>query len=330
MSLSELISFPFIPKAQFTRFRTTHLTNVRDLFTFNKGIDKLLSLGKSGDKLAQTIITDLLLSIHHESVYKENITGKRIEDKFSELFALSTGDEMRRENPLISSLMDEEEQELFDPEVLYLVTSNYREKGDLFFVNSRANSLYKVSIKSLVPTNKEINFGAFEFKSTIKGIPELEPLLAIQERNRTIQIDTGSEIFSNIGLGSSRQLKSVWDFIIHTGTSEKYKERFKILLKSVYKDDFLIYIKDPDSFKIYLLENNMFIDIVLNKVSAGFSSMRIEGNSIRITDLNQFKRHSKYKFEYSFDEILPNKNEILAILDSLQNEKADRLRRFCS
>lgn len=331
MSLSEIISFPFIPKAQFSRFRQTNRTNVRDLFSLNKGIEKLLNLSISGDKLAQTIITDLFISIHHESIFKENITGKRIEDKFSELFALTTGDEMRRENPLISSLMSEQDQDLFDPEVLNLVTSNYREKGDLFFVDTRHNSLYKVSIKSLVPTNKEINFGAFEFLSTINGIPELEPLLSMQERDRTIQITTNSgQVFNNIGLGSAKQLKNVWEFINYTGTLPQYLMRFRILLSSVYKDDFLIYIKEPNGIKIYLLENEEFINIVMLKVQLGFSNIRMEGNGIRITDLTTFKNRSRYRFEFSFDELLPDKIEILTILNSLQVEKADRLRRLCN
>lgn len=330
MSLSDLISFPLIPKSQFSRFRTSNSTNVRDLNTLYRGIDKLIGLSRSGDKLAQTIITDLYLSIHHESIYKENITGKRIEDKFSELFALSTGDEMRRENPLISALMLEEDQALFETEVLNLVSSNYREKGDLFFVNTRINSLYKVSIKSLVPTNKEINFGAFEFLSTIKGIPELSQLLTIQERKRTIQVTTPSgELLGNIGLGSASQLRAVWNFINSTGTMEQYLNRFRLLLTAVYKDDFIIYIKDPNNFKVYLLENDKFIAIVLEKIAMGFVNMRVEGNAIRITDLERFKRESRFKFEYSFDSILPDKLEIFSILNSLQEEKADRLRRFC-
>ena len=270
------------------------------------------------------------MSIHHESIFKENITGKRIEDKFSELFALSTGDEMPRENPSPGTLMSETDLLLFDPEVLYLVTSNYREKGDLFFVNTKTHSLYKISIKSLVPTNKEINFGAFEFLSTIKGIPALEPLLTVQERNRSIQITTASgTVFSEIGLGSSKQLKNLWNFINYTGTLDEYLNRFRVLLSSVYKDDFLIYIKDPNGIKLYLLENEKFIHIVLSKVAAGFVNMRMEGNGIRINDLETFKNFARYKFEYSFDELLPDKIEIFTILNSLQEQKADRLRQFC-
>jgi len=271
---------------------------------------------------------DFYLSVNQELVYKDNITGKRIEIKLSKLFALTTGDEMPRVNPNINVLMPREYQVLFDPEVLYLAASNNREKGDLFFVNHLNSSLYKVSIKSLVPTNKEINFGAFEFLSTIKGIEGLEPLLNIQERNRSIDFQINGLKFRDIGLGSSKKLKNMWGFIQYQGKEIEYLNRFKILLETIYKDDFLIYIKDPENIKIYLLPNFEFINIVLEKIKNGFSQMRMEGNAIRINDLELFKKRSIGKFEFSFDNLLPNKTEIINILNENSNQKSELLRRF--
>jgi len=328
MSINELTQFPYIPSEIYQKYRAKNKLNVKDLDSIKKGIDKLLNNSQKGDKLAQLILMDFFLSINHELVYKDNITGKRIEIKLSKLFALSTGDEMPRANPNINVLMPKEYQIVFEPEVLYLAASNNREKGDLFFVNHQENSLYKLSIKSLVPTNKEINFGAFEFLSTIKGIVGLEELLNIQERNRAIDIVSDGIKFRDIGVGSSKKLKNMWLYIQHQGKEDEYLTRFKILLETVYKDDFLIYIKDPENIKIYLLPNFAFISIILEKIRNGFSQMRMEGNAIRITDLELFKKSSIGKFEFSFNDVLPDKMEIINILNENSNQKAELLRRF--
>jgi hypothetical protein len=328
MSINELTQFPYIPSEIYSKYRAKNKLVIQDLTSIKQGIEKLLNNSKKGDKLAQLILMDFYLSVNHELVYKDNITGKRIEIKLSKLFALTTGDEMPRVNPNINVLMPREYQVLFDPEVLYLAASNNREKGDLFFVNHLNSSLYKVSIKSLVPTNKEINFGAFEFLSTIKDIEGLEPLLNIQERNRSIDFQINGLKFRDIGLGSSKKLKNMWGFIQYQGKEIEYLNRFKILLETIYKDDFLIYIKDPENIKIYLLPNFEFINIVLEKIKNGFSQMRMEGNAIRITDLELFKKRSIGKFEFSFDNLLPNKTEIINILNENSNQKSELLRRF--
>ena len=170
MSLSDLILFPHIPKELYQEYKIKNKVSVKDLASIKRELNKLFTSAISGDKLSQSILYDFSISINHPTVYKDNITGKRIEQRLSELFALSTGDEISKENPDIKTLLSTDEIKLFDKNVLDLICSNYREKGDLFFFTPKTNSIYKLSIKSLVPKNKEINFGAFEFQSTIKGI----------------------------------------------------------------------------------------------------------------------------------------------------------------
>jgi len=325
MSIRQLITFPLIPEEVYDRVRTSNRFRVRDLHSMKSALERVFSSASRGDTLCQLILMDFYLSINHENVHKDNSTGRKIETKLSRLFALSTGDDLPRENPNIDVIMTPEDQELFDDDILTLVTNNYREKGDLFFINSQTNSLYKLSIKSLVPSNNEINFGAFEFLSTIKGLPVLNnPLHNLQERNRSISFDYYGTRYENVGLGSAAKLRNVWSFIQNIGLEDEYLNRFKILLKAVYKDDFLIYIKDPDSFKIYLLKNEDFIEVMLDKVRSGFTHMRVEGNGLRVSNLSSFTNKAIGRFVYRLDSVLPDKQDIINILVSTQSQKVNQ------
>lgn len=321
MSLSDLILFPYIPIEIFKEYKEKNKVKVNDFESIGREIQKLFKLSESGDKHAQLLLYDLYLSINHQSVYKDNITGKRIEQRLSQLFALSTGDEIKKSNPNINSLMSDENIKLFDNKILELVCSNYREKGDLFFYKASTNELYKLSIKSLVPTNKEINFGAFEFISTLKTIPGLEKLYAVQERKRTLTIIENDIKFKNIGLGSTKQLNELLNYIKFKGLYEEYKFKFKILLESVYKDDFLIYIKDNNHFKIYLVQNKDFIDFIISKLDSNFSNTRIEGNSLRISGIKDLINMAKVKINLSFKTCMPDFHEIEKRLLELDYDK---------
>lgn len=325
MSIRQLITFPLIPEEVYDRVRTSNRFRVRDLETMKSALEHVFSAASRGDTLCQLILMDFYLSVNHQNVHKDNSTGRKIETKLSRLFALSTGDDLPRENPNIDVIMDREEQELFDDDVLALVANNYREKGDLFFINSQSNSLYKLSIKSLVPGNNEINFGAFEFLSTFKGLPVLgNPLNNLKERNRQIDFNYYGVQYENLGLGSAQKLRNVWLFIQNIGLEDDYLNRFKILLKAVYKDDFLIYIKDPDSFKIYLIKNEDFIEVILDNVRSGFSNMRIEGNGLRVSKIDSFTNKATGRFVFTIDNVLPNKQDIINILISTQSQKVNQ------
>jgi hypothetical protein len=328
MSLYNLILFPYIPQELYLEYKSIKNSNVKEIDSLSKCLKELFIAAKSGDKLAQLILFDFHLSINHNTVFKDNITGKRLEQRLSKLFALSTGDEIKKENPNIETLLSASEIEMFDTSVLNLICSNYRNKGDLFFFNSKFNSIYKLSIKSLVPTNKEINFGAFEFQSTIKGIDGLQDLLNLQERNRKIDLIINGQVHKGIGLGSSKQMYKIIEFIKFKNKLEEYLFRFRTLLKGVYKDDFLIYIKDNHKFCIYLVENADFIDLVLEKVAQGFKNMRIEGNAMRITDLEKFKTIAKTKLEYKLVEVIPNYNEIETLVLQSDHNKLSIFRNF--
>lgn len=328
MSLENLIQFPNIPVELYETYKRVHNVRASNLDSIATELNRLFVTAKSGNKLSQSILFDFYASINHPTVYKDNITGKRIEQRLSKLFALSTGDEIAKTNPDIKTLMSDDEIELFDPSVLALVCSNYREKGDLFFFNSTINNLYKLSIKSLVVTNKEINFGAFEFKSTIKDIDGLSDLFRIQERNRTIDLTIDDNIIKKIGIGSASQLSQMYKYIDGQGKLDEYFVRFEILLRSVYKDDFLIYIKDNKAFRIYLIANKTFIEITMGSVMSSFSKMRFEGNAMRTANLSDYISNSYLRIEEKITDCIPDFDDIEKLLMDSDHDKLKTFRRF--
>lgn len=330
MSTHDLVNFPHVPEVIYRRYRERNQVAFNGVHSISLSLSRLFSNAQRGDKLAQLIVYDFYLSINNEFIYKENITGKWIELKLSKLLALTTGDELRRTNPRLDSIMSRENQILFDSDTLNMVANNYREKGDLFFVNTQKNSLYKLSIKSLIPSNGEINIGAFEFKNSVRGIIGLEDLTNIQERNRTITIDYLGVRYSKIGMGSQSQLKNMLKFIKAKSKDSEYLSRLEILLRSVYVDDFLIYIKDNDNMKLYLIENEQFMNLIMEKIKNGFVGMRVEGNAIRVTGLNSFKSNALSKFEFTFDALLPDRYSIERLMTDSLSHKSALLRQFTS
>jgi hypothetical protein len=329
MPLTNIVLFPYVPKEIYDEYKLEFATSVQNLKSLSKNLTTLFKNSQNGNRLAQLILFDLYLSINHSAIFKENITGKRIEQKFSYLFALSTGDEHKKVNPDISKLLKEDEIKMFDKKSLDLVCSNYRDKGDLFFFDSKSNSLYKLSIKSLIPKNLEINFGSFEFLSTFYNMKGLENL-TVQERKRTIDLEHNGVPFKGVGIGSAKQLSSLIDYIKAKNLFTEYMERFKILLRGVYKDDFLIYIKHNNKFEIYLLQNEAFLDIVFEKVINKFTKTRYENNAIRISDLDLFKSKSIVKFNSDLRDAIPDFDEIEKIMLDNNHSKFLLLRKFIS
>ena len=319
--MSGLVTFPYVPEKTYELYKKQNRYKFEGFDSIGKSLKKLFEDSQKGEPFAQLILFDFYISINHPTIYKENITGKRIEQRLSKLFALSTEDEIPKGNPNINTLLLQEEIDQLEKSVLELICSNHRQKGDLYFFHSTTQGLYKLSIKSLTPDNKEINFGAFEFQSTIKGIEGLENLINAQERKRTVELSVNGKNISNIGIGSPAQMKNLHQYIVEIGKLDEYLNRFKILLKGVYKDDFLIYIKDNLRFEIYLLKNEDFIDIVLDKVRNGFLNIRYESNSIRITDLKLFKKQSKYKVDIGIDKALPSFDLIQKKFIHIEHEK---------
>lgn len=134
--------------------------------------------------------------------------------------------------------------------------------------------------------------------------------------------------YSKIGMGSQSQLKNMLKFIKAKSKDSEYLSRLEILLRSVYVDDFLIYIKDNDSMKLYLIENEQFMNLIMEKIKNGFVGMRVEGNAIRVTGLNSFKAKALSKFEFTFDDLLPDRYNIERLMSDSLSHKSALLRQF--
>lgn len=128
MSTHDLVNFPHVPEVIYRRYRERNQVPFNGVHSISQSLSRLFSNAKRGDKLAQLIVYDFYLSINNEFIYKENITGKWIELKLSKLLALTTGDELRRTNPSLDSIMSRENQILFDSDTLNMVANNYRER----------------------------------------------------------------------------------------------------------------------------------------------------------------------------------------------------------
>ena len=152
----------------------------------------------------------------------------------------------------------------------------------------------------------------------------------IQERSRTIDILFEGEHFKGIGLGSNSQLKSMLNYIKFKNKFEEYRRNFEILLSSVYKDDFLVYIKDNSRFKIYLIDNSSFIEFIMSKLDLDFKNTRVEGNAIRVSGVNGFIKYASCSIDIDFDSSIPHFNEIENMLINLSHEKSVAIRKFIS
>ncbi len=328
MSISDIVIFPYVPIEIYKEYKAKYKTEVYDSKTLIKSLKNIFINAQKGEKISQTILFDFYVSINHSAINKDKGTGKRIEDRLSILFALSTGDAIKKKSSKIENLLNKDQILLFDKTVLDLICKNNSPKGDLFFFNGEQNSIYKLSVKSVVTDNTEINFGAFEFKSTIKGIEGLEDLLNLQERKRTIKISYNNQLFENIGIGSSKQMSNMLDFIKAKNKEKEYIQRFSIILRGVFKDDFLVYLKDNTKFEIYVITNNTFINFVLEKVLQGFKSIRMEGNSIRVSDIKLLKSIADEKLVFDLKDAIPDYDELETILLSSDHSKLSNFRRF--
>lgn len=244
------------------------------------------STKKETSILAKLILFDLKNFINHPAINKENSTAKALENRIALLGDGKTSDALPKNDPEISVLLSDVEISTLPTVIHKKICSNFREKGDAIFYNSKLNTSYKVSIKSLIESNKEINFGSFEFTSLVKNILD-ERFQTLGERKSLFrEIIENEEI--EIGRGSKKQLNGLFRYIKSLNKWDKFIERFEICLKGVFKEDIFIYIKDFKVLKIYIISNQAFTNCVINSLknydnnNSKLVITRWEGNSIRM------------------------------------------------
>jgi hypothetical protein len=329
--MDSILKFPVIPELIYVEYRKLKKTPVSNYDTLKKLITGLVKDAKSNDtissKFAKLILFDWKNYINHPAIFKEKSTASALENRIALLGHGNTSDALPKKDPLISILLSQKEYDKLPLEVQAKICSNFREKGDAIFYDSKLNSSYKVSIKSLISDNKEINFGAFEFASIIRGILPDE-FLGLGERRSKINKIIG-DIEYEIGRGSRQQLGKFFDYIKAIGKWQMFLERWKIVFSGIFKEDVIIYIKEHEKLKLYLISNNSFVDCVyasLVNTENGYSNMiinRWEGNSIRL-DRDLLLKHVDYKVEESFDNFF-DENSIKIKMQEMENIKYKKL-----
>ncbi|PWW27209.1 hypothetical protein [Chryseobacterium sp. AG844] len=332
--MDKILKFPIIPQSVYERYRTIKRKPVTDSTSMSSLLDNILrdSLADNTEAstLSKLILFDLKNYLNHPAIYKEKYTANALETRLALLGDGRTSDDLPKTNPTINILLEEEKIQKIPSEIFTKICSNFREKGDLIFYNPRLDTSYKISIKSLVPENNEINFGAFDFTSLIQGI--LDPaFLALGERKSKIT-ETHNDTIFEIGRGSKAQLQQLFNYVNALGKLEEFIERWEIVFEGVFKEDIIIYIKDYNKCRIYLLTNTDFkrcISDSLRNHWHEFSKSAInrwEGNSIRM-DKNVILRYCSFKIDREFSDFF-DESTIVAKFNELENVKANQLIRL--
>ncbi|GEM_PF-6631890 len=224
-------------------------------------MERLFSRAIENDFTSLSIINYMHNNLTDEAKAKRKVTARDIEDFIADLFSGTVTDEEVRQNSSTSPINENSSTMEF---VNSYVASNYREKCDIEFNNS-----YKLSIKSFVIDNKEINCGSFAREALFKDIVA----------------NYGGE--RKNGLGSKGQFLSLFEQIQNDGKWNDFTKRFTYMTENIFKDDLLIFIKGGNSVDIYLVDSANFKNTLISAVSLGPKYAvsvlnRYEGNSIRI------------------------------------------------
>jgi hypothetical protein len=330
--MDKILKYPLIPQNVYEKYRALKRIPIYDSLTmqkllFNLSNDALKKDNSEVSKLAKLILFDLKNYLNHPAIYKEKYTASALENRLALLGDGRTSDDLPKINPNINRLLKEEQIQEIPEEIQLKICSNFREKGDLIFYNPREDSTYKVSIKSLIPTNKEINFGAFDFTSLVKGILD-DNFLSLGERRSKIKINLKDEKFE-IGRGSKAQLSQLFLYLNSSNKLEEFIERWEIVFDGVFKEDVLIYIKNYERFQLYLLSNQDFKRCISDSLRNNWNNMqysalnRWEGNSIRMCR-NIIIDYCSFSIDKDFNDFF-NEGKIVAILNEVQVEKTSKL-----
>ncbi len=223
-------------------------------------------------------------NISNEIVAKRKTTSRDFEDIIATIFDGSITDENKRENINIENFILENET------ITGFAISNKREKADI-----KIGKDYLVSIKTLMNSNKEINFGSFEKTTLFSGF-HIERYL--NERKGI----SGEKI----GLGSKVRLFNLLKKIEKDNLYSKFQIRFNKLIKFVFADDLVILIKNNKKVDLYFIEGKQFIKLLINKSNSPEELTSIinrwEGNSIRMNRVPILEIGKKISLDFNFLE----------------------------
>lgn len=285
--IKQRILFNF-PLSVLRQLQSLHKINSSNLLI--EELKEIFEKSKEGSDIHKILVNDLLLSFHHPDNLKNNESGKQLEKKFSSLFGAIRMDD---EEYFIDKFNESEAKEILENKsAIKQLKSNCSSKTDLIF-----EDLSGLSMKCGISSNKEINFGSFEFLNVV-GDNKFHKYQDLKERNRKITINGYS-----CGLGSQKQLQNTITALKEDGIFEDFFNRFRKLFSIVFKDDIFFYHKNIDSFDMWILPNESFKEIIFNDVRNGFNGMRWEGNAIRSRSIEKMKESSNRVY-FKFDELI--------------------------
>ena len=222
-------------------------------------------------------------NICKESVAKRKTTSRDLEDILATIFDGTITDEFKRKNK------NEKSWFLENDIITGSAVSNKREKSDIVF--DKGENIYELSVKTLMQSNKEINFGSFE-KITLFGGFGIEDFLTERGKKKTI------------GLGSKPQLQKLLENIQENGHYKNFKNRFCELANFVFSEDLVILIKNKTVMNLYFVKGQDFVNL-LHRISCSpkeFITLinRWEGNSIRMNRQKILEIAIHIELDFSF------------------------------
>lgn len=122
-----------------------------------------------------------------------------------------------------------------------------------------------LSVKTLIPENKELNAGSFSAEALFEGF--LSPV----PNERT-------------DLGSQSALEEKFNKIAKAGNWKDFAERFEQMVRTIYLTDWIFAIKGGQHCDIYLLTGEKFRELMINCVK--------DGPSKAVQLINRFEAHA--------------------------------------
>ena len=225
---------------------------------------------EEGDLLAVNIATEIAFKVCKKEVWKTHEAAKEIEKIIANfLGGVLTSPERRPSTPTLPSLPRSVKRLL--PHVDDFINNVSRaalEKTDLYFPDSPL----RLSLKSLIPENRELNVGSFPPRLLFAGFLDTIP----EERK---------------GMGSASRLIEVFKHLQDGGNWDSFKERFKYMVDAVYDDiHFIVIIRYPmpnPKLVIYLIKSDDFRNLLKSKIDEGPEALtevlyRFELHSMRL------------------------------------------------
>lgn len=219
------------------------LDDVRQYFKkLKEGID-------SEEPLAMEFGFRLSYGVCRPDVLKKSIAGKNVEDFVSHFLGGTLTSPQTRPSVSVPPVPSEVEKYLPDPKDFKQgVERAALEKTDLYFPTG-----LRLSLKSLLPDNPELNVGSFPNRLLFVGFLGTVP----DERK---------------GMGSSKRLLSIFDRFKSENKWGLFLRRFDYMVDAIFDEiHFLIIERDskPPQLVIYTVESSSFRNLLKGKAEAG-------------------------------------------------------------